>query len=108
MKKLLLVIAAVAMLLPSCNKFEDAINALDNRVTELEGKKIQSIEEQIESINTSISDLEAVDIALKEQIAALEESDEATAEEIAALKAEDAELEQMLPAELLAGGGSRG
>lgn len=96
MKKLFLSLAVVAMLLPSCKKFEDAINALDNRVTELEGKKIQSIEEQIESINTSISDLGAVGTALKEQIAALEESDEATTEEVAALKAEDAELEQMI------------
>ena len=83
MKKLLLVIAAVAISLPSCQKIEDAINALDNRVTELEGEKIPSIEQQIESINTSIADLEAVDINLKEQIAELEKSDEATAEEIA-------------------------
>lgn len=96
MKKLLFVIAAVAMLLPSCQKIEDAINALDNRVTELEGEKIPSIEQQIESINTSIADLEAVDIALKEQIAELEKSDEATAEEIANLKTKDAELEQMI------------
>lgn len=96
MKKLLLVIAAVAMLLPSCQKIEDAINALDNRVTELEGEKIPSIEQQIESINTSIADLEAVNIVLKEQIAELEKSDEATAEEIANLKTKDAELEQMI------------
>lgn len=96
MKKLLFVIAAVAMMLPSCQKIEDAINALDNRVTELEGEKIPSIEQQIESINTSIADLEAVDIALKEQIAELEKSDEATAEEIANLKTKDAELEQMI------------
>ena len=96
MKKLLFVIAAVAMVLPSCQKIEDAINALDNRVTELEGEKIPSIEQQIESINTSIADLEAVDIALKEQIAELEKSDEATAEEIANLKTKDAELEQMI------------
>ncbi len=96
MKKLLFVIAAVAMMLPSCQKIEDAINALDNRVTELEGEKIPSIEQQIESMNTSIADLEAVDIALKEQIAELEKSDEATAEEIANLKTKDAELEQMI------------
>ena len=96
MKKLLLAIAAVAMLLPSCQKIEDEINALDNRVTELEGEKIPSIEQQIESINTSIADLEAVDITLKEQIAELEKSDEATAEEIANLKTKEAELEQMI------------
>ena len=96
MKKLLFVVAAVAMMLPSCQKIEDAINALDNRVTELEGEKIPSIEQQIESINTSIADLEAVDIALKEQIAGLEKSDKTTAEEIANLKTKDAELEQMI------------
>ena len=96
MKRLLLVVAAVAMMLPSCQKIEDAINALDNRVTELEGEKIPSIEQQIESMNTSIADLEAVDIALKKQIAELEKSDEATAEEIANLKTKDAELEQMI------------
>lgn len=96
MKKLLLVIAAVAMLLQSCQKIEDAINALDNRVTEFEGEKIPSIEQQIKSINTSIADLEAVDITLKEQIAELEKSDEATAEEIANLKTKEAELEQMI------------
>ena len=96
MKKLLLVIAAVAMLLQSCQKIEDAINALDNRVTELEGEKIPSVEQQIESINTSIADLEAVDITLKEQIAELEKSDEATAEEIANLKTKEAELGQMI------------
>ena len=72
MKKLLLVIAAVVMLLSSCQKIEDAINALDNRVTELEGEKISSTEQQIESINTSIADLEAVDIELKNYITALQ------------------------------------
>lgn len=72
MKKLLLVIAAVAMLLPSCQKIEDAINALDNRVTELEGEKISSTEQQIENINTSIADLEAMDIELKNYITALQ------------------------------------
>ena len=96
MKKLILILAVVAMMLPSCQKIEDAINALDNRVTELEGEKIPSIEQQIESINTSIADLEAVDIALKEQIEELEKSDEATAEEIANLKTKEAELEQMM------------
>ena len=96
MKKLFLLVAVVAMLLPSCQKIEDAINALDNRVTELEGEKIPSIEQQIESINTSIADLEAVDIALKEQIGELEKSDEATAEEIANLQTKDAELELMI------------
>ena len=96
MKKLILLIAAVAMMLPSCKKIEDAIDALDNRVTQLEGEKIPSVEQQIESINTSIAELEAVDVALKEQIAELEKSDESTAEEISNLNAKDAELEQMI------------
>lgn len=96
MKKLILIIAVVAMMLPSCEKIEDVINALDSRVTQLEGEKIPSVEQQIESINTSIADLEAVDVALKEQISELEKNDESTAEEISNLKAKDAELEQMI------------
>ena len=96
MRKLLLILAVVAMMLPSCKKINEAIDDLNNRVTQLEGEKIPSVEQQIESINTSIADLETVDAALKEQIAELEKGDEATAEEISNLKTKDAELKQMI------------
>ena len=96
MKKLFLVLAVVAMILPSCGKINDAIDELGNRLDKLEQESIPTIDEQIANINTSITDLEAVDVALKEQIAELEKSDEATAEEISKLKVKDAELNQMI------------
>ena len=72
MKKLILSIAAVAMLLPSCKKINEAIDDLNNRVTELENTTIPTINEQIANINTSIADLEAADIELKNYITALQ------------------------------------
>ena len=72
MKKLILLIAAVAMLLPSCKKINEAIDDLNNRVTELENTTIPTINEQIANINTSIADLEAADIELKNYITALQ------------------------------------
>ena len=60
------------MLLPSCNKINEAIDDLNNRVTELENTTIPTINEQIANINTSIADLEAADIELKNYITALQ------------------------------------
>ena len=45
MKKLLLVVAAVAMLLPSCKKINEAIDDLDNRIDKLEQEAIPTIDE---------------------------------------------------------------
>ena len=99
MKRFFLILAITALTL-SCYRREDFHECdtvdLDNRVTELEGARIPSIESQIANINASISDLESLSNALKEQIAELEKSDEATAEEIALLKQKDAELELMI------------
>lgn len=97
MKRLLLMVVASALLF-GCQNFNDALTDLDNRVSELEGGKIASIEQQIERINISIGDLEEVSNNLKEQIAILEKSDKATADEIAKLKAKDTELEQAISA----------
>ena len=44
MKKLLLVIAAVAMLLPSCKKINEELDALGNRIDKLENEAIPSID----------------------------------------------------------------
>ena len=52
MRKLLLLIAAMAMFLPSCKKINEAIDDLNNRVTELENTTIPTINEQIANINT--------------------------------------------------------
>ena len=72
MKKLLLVIAAVAMLLPSCQKINDELDALGARLDKLENTTISTINEQIANINTSIAELEAADVELKNYITALQ------------------------------------
>ena len=72
MKKLLLLIAAVAMLLPSCQKINDELDALGARLDKLENTTIPTISEQISNINTSIADLEAADVELKNYITALQ------------------------------------
>ena len=93
MKKFLLILAVVAMLLPSCKKIEESINALENRIEVLENETIPTIDEQIAAIQTSIKALKEVDESLDESIKALEANDEATAEEIAALQDADAAIE---------------
>ena len=93
MKKLLLLVAVLAMLLPSCKKIEESIDALENRIEVLENETIPTIDEQIAAIQTSIKALKEVDESLDESIKALEANDEATAEEIAALQDADAAIE---------------
>lgn len=65
MKKLLLLIAAVAMMLPSCKEINEELDSLDNRLDKLENEAIPTIDEQIEAINTTISNLDAMDKELK-------------------------------------------
>ena len=93
MKKFFLILAAVAMVLSGCTKIEESIDALSNRIDKLEQETIPTIDEQIESIQTSVEALEEVDKSLDESIKALEASDKATAEEIAALKDADKAIE---------------
>lgn len=99
MKRLFLFLALVAVTL-SCVRREDEHNCetedLNNRVTALENSRIPTIEQQIESINLSISDLEQLSEALKQQIAELEKSADATAEEIATLNAKSQELYNLI------------
>lgn len=71
MKKLLLVIAAVAMLLPSCKKINEALDSLDGRLDKLEQEAIPSIDEQIAAINTTLVNLDSMDKELKGYIDAL-------------------------------------
>ncbi len=65
MKRLFLLIAALAMILPSCKKINEAIDGLDNRLDKLEQETIPSIDEQISAINTTLSNLNAMDKELK-------------------------------------------
>ena len=65
MKKLILILAVVAMVLPSCKKINEALDSLDNRLDKLEQETIPSIDEQIAAINVSLDNLNAMDIELK-------------------------------------------
>ena len=65
MKKLLLLVAVVAMLLPGCQKINDALDELDGRLDKLEQEAIPTIDEQIAAINLSLTSLDAMDKELK-------------------------------------------
>ena len=65
MKKLLLILAVVAMMLPSCKKINEALDSLDDRLNKLEQEAIPSIDEQISAINTTLGNLDAMDKELK-------------------------------------------
>ena len=95
MKKLILIIAVVAMMLPSCKKINEALDSLDGRLDKLEQEAIPSIDEQIAAINTSLDNLNAMDIELKGYIdgltataANLQEQIDATNTKIDEVKAE--------------------
>ena len=65
MKKLFLLVAVVAMMLPSCKKINEALDSLDDRLNKLEQEAIPSIDEQISAINTTLGNLDAMDKELK-------------------------------------------
>ena len=72
MKKLLLLIAIVAMVLPSCKKINEELDALGNRINKLEQETIPTIDEQIAAINTTLGNLDAMDKELKGYIDGLQ------------------------------------
>lgn len=105
MKRLLTyLLFATAMIIAGCSEsFDDSkiweeLNSMQSQIDNLNGSTIPSIDKQIESIESSIEDLESVSATLKQQISELEESDEATSEQVTILKAKDAELEQSISA----------
>ena len=65
MKRFLLSVAVVAMVLSGCQKINDAINDLGNRLDKLEQEAIPTIDEQIAAINLSLTSLDAMDKELK-------------------------------------------
>ena len=65
MKKLLLLVAVVAMVLPGCKKINEALDSLDDRLNKLEQEAIPTIDEQIAAINTTLGNLDAMDKELK-------------------------------------------
>ncbi len=65
MKKLFLLVAVVAMMLPSCKKFEEAIDDINNRLDEIENTQIASLQEQVNAINATLPELKKTDKELK-------------------------------------------
>ena len=89
-----------AITLSSCCYDDSGINnrldEFDNRLEKLEGTTLPSINEQIESINASITDLTVVDTELHNIIDALEADAEEHSELIAALQTKASELESKI------------
>ena len=100
MKKLLLVIAAVAMLLPSCKKINEALDSLDGRLDKLEQEAIPSIDEQIAAINTTLENLDSMDKELKGYIDVLNATASNLQEQINTTNTKIDEVEAALKKEL--------
>ncbi|MBR2428605.1 MAG: leucine-rich repeat protein, partial [Alistipes sp.] len=101
MKKISTLVVLVATItLSSCGYDDSGINnrldELDNRLDRLEGTTLPSIDEQIESINASITDLKVVDTELRQLIDALEADAVEHGELIAALQTKASELESKI------------
>ena len=100
MKKLLILIAVVAMLLPSCRKINDAIDGLDSRLDKLEQESIPSIDEQISAINTTLNNLDTMDKELKGYIDALTATANNLQEQINTTNTKIDEVEEALKNEI--------
>ena len=101
MRQLFTILAlVVAITLSSCGYDDTTINNrlddLDNRLEQLEGTTLPSVDEQIESINASIADLKVVDTELHVLIDALEADAVEHSELIAALQTKASELESKI------------
>ena len=71
MKKVIILLMAFPLLFAGCGKINAEIEELKNRIANLEGTTIASIEQQIASINKSIGDLNGMDTSLKGYLDAL-------------------------------------
>ena len=97
MKKLLYSMAVmVAMCGTACDHYDHAIADQGDRLDILEQSTIQNIDDQVNAIETSLSELEAVDAELEALIEALKTSDTDNAKLIADLEEKDAELDKKI------------
>ena len=98
MKRFLLLIAVAAMVLSGCQKIYNDLDKLDDRLDRIEQTTLPSIEKQIESINSQLVSLKAIDEAIKAQIADLQKGggEGVPSEEIDNLKAKDKALEEAI------------
>lgn len=72
MKKFFALLAIVVLLLPSCQKINDRLDAIDNRLDNIEGTQIASLQQQIDAINTTLPQLKQMDAELKNYIESLQ------------------------------------
>ena len=100
MKKLILIFAVVAMMLPSCKKINEALDSLDGRLDKLEQETIPSIDEQISAINTTLGNLDAMDKELKGYIDNLTATASSLQEQINATNIKIEEVKTALQSEI--------
>ena len=100
MKRLFLLVAIVAMVLPSCKKINEAIEGLDSRLDKLEQETIPSIDEQISAINTTLDNLDAMDKELKGYIDNLTTTASSLQEQINATNSKIDEVRTALQGEI--------
>jgi len=86
-------VLAVVLSLVATSCYNDDIKNLQQQIDALKSGEIATIETQISSINTSITELKSVDNTLKEYITALQSDSKKYAQQIADLTAMDKTLE---------------
>ena len=96
MKKLIALLAIVALLLPSCQKINDRIDQIEDRIDQIEETQIATINQQIEAINTTLPQLRNTDAELKEYIKSLQNTATNLQEQITNTNDDIDELEDAL------------
>ena len=100
MKKISLIIAAIAIMASGCQKINDELEVLDGRLDKLEQETIPTIDEQITAINTTLVNLDAVDKELKGYIDNLTATATSLQEQINATNIKIEEVEVALQGEI--------
>lgn len=88
------------MIFTSCNKYDNAIADIESRLDNIEGTTINSLNEQIAEMKSSISDLEHVDYILSDAIFKLGIEIGDLEDELAANATADAHTKKALQAEI--------
>ena len=99
MKKKFALLLCIAGLFAGCERYDHAIQDLNDRIEVLEGASIATIEEQISLINASLTELTAADAALSDYTATLEATAATLKEELAATDAQIDALKSELQGE---------
>lgn len=99
-KSMLIITAILVIISYSCNKYDNAIADIEDRLEKIEGTAINSLEKQITEITSSIKDLEHVDYILEDAIFKLGVEVGDLEEELAANTAADAQTKKALQTEI--------